>query len=110
MNLWFLILLRALSEVALRRGVFSRCADMTLFHFTVFVVAVFAAACTAQPQTPGPVKQSYPSVIRDAVDRRAKAEREWRRLLDVYKVPQTPPDLYPTICTPRSLLGISGGI
>ena len=71
---------------------------------------MFATACTAQPQTPGPVKQDYPSVIRDAVDRRAKAEREWRRMLDVYKVPQTPPDLYPTIYTPRSLLGISGGI
>ncbi|HEV8487760.1 MAG TPA: hypothetical protein VGV87_29730 [Blastocatellia bacterium] len=31
-------------------------------------------------------------------------------MLDIYKVPQTPPDLYPIIYTPRSLLGISGGI
>ena len=84
---------------------------MSLFHFTVFAAAFFAAACTAQtPQTPSTAKQNYPSVIRDATDRRAKAEREWRRMLDVYKVPQTPPDLYPTISTPRSLLGISGGI
>ena len=83
---------------------------MSLFHFTVFVAALFAAGCTDQPQTPTTAKQNYPSVIREATDRRAKAEREWRRMLDVYKVPQTPPDLYPTIHTPRSLLGISGGI
>jgi hypothetical protein len=110
MNLWFLIRLRALSEVARRRATFRFCADMSLFHFTVLAAAVLSTACTVQPQTPGTVKQNYPSVIRDSTDRRAKAEREWRRMLDVYKVPQTPPDLYPTICTPRSLLGISGGI
>jgi hypothetical protein len=83
---------------------------MSLFHFTVFAAVVFVAACTPQPQTPSTAKQNYPSVIRDAADRRAKAEREWRRMLDVYKVAQTPPDLYPTISTPRSLLGITGGI
>ena len=38
------------------------------------------------------------------------AEREWRRLLDVYNLPPTPPDLYPVTYTPRSLLGVSGGI
>jgi hypothetical protein len=31
-------------------------------------------------------------------------------MLDSYNIPQTPPDLYPIINTPRSLLGISGGI
>ncbi|HLG18176.1 MAG TPA: hypothetical protein VJH03_27305 [Blastocatellia bacterium] len=31
-------------------------------------------------------------------------------MLDAYKVPQTPPDLYPITYTPRSLLGVSGGI
>jgi hypothetical protein len=83
---------------------------MSVFPITVLVAVVFAAGCTVQPQTPGASKQSYPSIIRDSIDRRAKAEREWRRLLDLYKVPQTPPDLYPTTYTPRSLLGISGGI
>jgi hypothetical protein len=49
-------------------------------------------------------------MIRDSADRRAAAEREWRRMLDSYGVAQTPPDLYPITNTPRSLLGISGGI
>jgi hypothetical protein len=31
-------------------------------------------------------------------------------MLAVYGAPQTPPDLYPITCTPRSLLGITGGI
>jgi hypothetical protein len=31
-------------------------------------------------------------------------------MLDSYSIPQTPPDLYPITNTPRSLLGISGGI
>jgi len=110
MNLSHSILIRALSEVAQRRAGSCFCADMSVFHFTVFAAALFAVACTVQPQTPSTAKQNYPSVIREATDRRAKAEREWRRMLDVYKVPQTPPDLYPTIYTPRSLLGISGGI
>ena len=54
--------------------------------------------------------QKYPAVIKDSTDLRAKAEREWRRMLDSYGVPQTPPDLYPISNTPRSLLGVSGGI
>lgn len=55
-------------------------------------------------------KQNYPAMIKDSADQRAKAERDWRRMLDSYGVPQTPPDLYPIINTPRSLLGVSGGI
>jgi len=31
-------------------------------------------------------------------------------MLEAYNVPQTPPDLYPITYTPRSLLGVSGGI
>lgn len=31
-------------------------------------------------------------------------------MLDSYGVPPTPPDLYPVTSTPRSLLGVSGGI
>ncbi|MFY9556960.1 MAG: hypothetical protein WAV47_19790 [Blastocatellia bacterium] len=49
-------------------------------------------------------------MIRDSADLKAKAEREWRRMLDAYGVPQTPPDLYPITNTPRSLLGVSGGM
>src|SRR3982074_786629 len=61
------------------------------------------------PQTSGK-KQNYPAMIKDSADLRAKAERDWRRMLYSYGVPQTPPDLYPIIDTPRSLLGVSGGI
>jgi len=64
----------------------------------------------ARDQSPTPSKQNYPAVIKDSTERRAKAEREWRRMLDAYGVPQTPPDLYPITYTPRSLLGVSGGI
>lgn len=73
-------------------------------------LAVLAVGCKVSPGVPGTTKQDYPASIRDSPDRRAKAEREWRKLLDVYKVPQTPPDLNPIIHTPRSLLGVSGGI
>ena len=85
-------------------------ADMKLSHFTVLAAVVLAVGCDHKPQTPGTVKQNYPSIISDSTDRRAKAEREWRRMLDAYKVPPTPPDLYPITYTPRSLLGVSGGI
>src|SRR5262249_13375900 len=54
--------------------------------------------------------RAYPAIIKDSTERRAKAEREWRQMLDSYGVAQTPPDLHPIIWTPRSLLGISGGI
>jgi hypothetical protein len=55
-------------------------------------------------------KDNYPAIISDSPDRRASAEREWRRMLDSYNVPQTPPDFYPIIYTPRSLLGVPGGV
>jgi hypothetical protein len=82
---------------------------MKLPHLTVLAAVIFAGGCDHKPQTPGAVKQNYPSIISDSTDRRAKAEREWRRMLDAYKVPPTPPDLYPITYTPRSLLGVTGG-
>src|SRR5262249_49445604 len=78
---------------------------------TLILIAILVtAACEPSPQVPGAGKQNYPAVIKDSADRRAAAEREWRRMLDSYAVPQTPPDLYPITDTPRSLLGVSGGI
>ena len=77
-------------------------ASMNLF-FLSFILAYTL-------QAPAVQKQSYPPVIVDSNDRRARAEREWRRMLDFYHVPQTPPDLYPLTYMPRSLLGVSGGI
>ena len=68
------------------------------------------AGCDSSPQTPNTAQKNYPVIIKDSTDRRAKAEREWRRMLDAYSVQQTPPDFYPIFYTPRSLLGVTGGI
>ncbi len=68
------------------------------------------AGCEQTPQVPNGPQAGYPAVIKDSAERRANAEREWRRMLDAYAVAQTPPDLYPITYTPRSLLGVSGGI
>lgn len=75
---------------------------MKLF-FLSFILAYTLQAGAAQ-------KQNYPPVIADSNDRRTRAEREWRRMLDFYHVPQTPPDLYPSTYLPRSLLGVPGGL
>jgi len=84
---------------------------MILIRLTFFIaVAIFMVGCDASPKVPNTPQKNYPAIIKDSTDRRAKAEREWRRLLEAYEVPQTPPDLYPVIYTPRSLLGVTGGI
>jgi hypothetical protein len=74
------------------------------------LAAIFLIGCAGFTQAPSGARQSYPAVIRDSVDRRSKAEREWRRMLDAFGIAQTPPDLYPVTYTPRSLLGVSGAI
>ena len=88
------------------------CACMTPLRLIALMIAAAAlAACDSTPKTPNTTAQkNYPVIIRESADSRAKAEREWRRLLDAYAVAQTPPDLHPVIYTPRSLLGVSGGI
>src|SRR5215469_11286241 len=83
---------------------------MTVLRSILFTIFIFAVGCDQSPQIPGSPKQNYPVLIKDSSDRRANAEREWRRMLDAYSIQQTPPDLYPIIYTPRSLLGVSGGI
>lgn len=88
----------------------SFCVRMTLLTVTSLIAALLLTGCDLSPQVPIAAQQNYPAVIKDSADRRAKAEREWRRMLDSYGVPPTPPDLYPITGTPRSLLGVSGGI
>jgi hypothetical protein len=83
---------------------------MILRTITALTTVLLLTGFEVSPQTPTAAKQTYPAVIKDSADRRAKAEREWRRMLDSYGVPQTPPDLYPITNTPRSLLGVSNGI
>jgi len=82
---------------------------MSALTATYLIVASIVTGSGAYPQG-SRSKQNYPVIIKDSADQRAKAERDWRRMLDAYGVPQTPPDLYPIIDTPRSLLGVSGGI
>jgi hypothetical protein len=82
---------------------------MTLRTITTLIAALTLGGLEVVSQVPNS-KQNYPAVIKDSADRRAKAEREWRRMLDSYAVPQTPPDFYPITNTPRSLLGVSNGI
>jgi hypothetical protein len=83
---------------------------MNFLTVTSLIAAQLLAGSELFAQVPNPARQNYPAVIKDSADRRAKAEREWRRMLDSYGVPPTPPDLYPITGTPRSLLGVSGGI
>jgi hypothetical protein len=83
---------------------------MSLLRLTFFLSVLFVVGCELSPKLPNSVKQNYPVVIEDSQQRREKAEREWRRMLDFYKVAQAPPDLYPIIYTPRSLVNVSGGI
>jgi len=82
---------------------------MKVHTATCLIVAFLLSGPDVLPQRSGS-KQNYPAMIKDSADQRAKAERDWRRMLDSYGVPQTPPDLHPIIDTPRSLLGVSGGI
>lgn len=87
------------------------CAFMNPLRVIIFIVAAaLLAACDSSPKVPNTTQKNYPVILRDSADNRAKAEREWRRMLDAYQVAQTPPDLHPIIYTPRSLLGVSGGI
>ncbi|HVG20736.1 MAG TPA: hypothetical protein VNI02_16930 [Blastocatellia bacterium] len=85
---------------------------MSLIRATFFIAAaIFLIGCdAASPKVPNTPQKNYPAVIADSSERRTKAEREWRQMLDAYNVQQTPPDLYPIIYTPRSLLGVTGGI
>lgn len=83
---------------------------MTLPTITILITALLLAGFEGSTQVRSSAKQNYPAIIKDSADRRAKAEREWRRMLDAYAVQQTPPDLYPITNTPRSLLGVSDGI
>jgi hypothetical protein len=68
------------------------------------------AGCSASPQVPDSRKQNYPALIQDSTERRERADREWRRMLDAYGAPYTSPELDPVTYTPRSLAAVSGGL
>ena len=83
---------------------------MSILRSILFLAVIFAVGCELSPKVPNSAKQNYPVIIDDSQPRREKAEREWRRMLDFYKVAQTPPDLYPVTYTPRSIGGAAGSI
>jgi hypothetical protein len=83
---------------------------MILLRLIFFLAVGLAVGCELSPKLPNSAKQNYPVIIEDSQQRREKAEREWGRMLDFYKVAATPPDLYPISYTPRSLVGVPGGI
>jgi len=76
----------------------------------LLILGAAVLGCDLAPKVPGSQDKGYPPVITDSADRRENAERAWRRLLDTYNLPPTPPDLYPITYTLRSLLGVSEGI
>ena len=87
------------------------CANMNSFRLILSIlVTTLLVGGIASPQTASKSQKNYPAIIKVSAEHRARAERIWRRMLDVYNVPQTPPDLYPITDTPRTLLGVSGGI
>jgi hypothetical protein len=57
---------------------------MSLIRLTFFItVAIFLTGCdAASPKVPNTPQKNYPAVITDSAERRAKAEREWRQMLD----------------------------
>jgi hypothetical protein len=77
---------------------------MTSLRVVLLIGGILATACGVLAQARGRT-EGYPGVIQDAGERRAKAEREWKRLIEVYQLPQAAPDLHPIIYTPRSLPG-----
>src|SRR5215472_12178499 len=76
----------------------------------LFILGAAVLGCDLAPKVPGNQDKGYPPVITDSADRRENAEKAWRRLLETYNLPPTPPDLYPITYTLRSLLGVSEGI
>jgi hypothetical protein len=83
---------------------------MKLLCLFCFIALLSASGCEPSPQTPRTPRQDYAGVIQDSQDRRAKAEREWRRMLEAYNAPPAQPDFYQITYTPRSLSSAAGSI
>ena len=70
---------------------------------------ILAFGSDQSPQIPK-ARQDYASAIKATPERQAKAEREWRRMLEAYNAPQSKPDLHPITSAPRSLSDAAGKI
>lgn len=82
---------------------------MILFHLSFFLTFILAFGCDQSSQIPK-ARQNYSAVITDSQERRAKVEREWRRMLEAYNAPESKPDLHPITSAPRSLAQAAGSI
>ncbi|HUK90126.1 MAG TPA: hypothetical protein VLZ81_06975 [Blastocatellia bacterium] len=83
---------------------------MAAKHIAFAIMAAGFAACSMPGKTPLTAEQTYPVAIKDSAERRDRADKDWKRMLDAYNLPQTAPDLYPITYTPKSLPGGNGGI
>ncbi len=73
------------------------------------MILTLAFGSVQSPQIPK-ARQNYFAIIQNSQERRAKVEREWRRMLDAYNAPQSKPDLHPITSAPRSLSEAAGKI
>ena len=83
-----------------------------ILSILLILVGLLAAGfgCSPSTKVAGNGGPAYPIAIKDSTERRDHAERDWKRLLDAYGVPQTDPDLYPVTWAPKSLSAIQNGI
>ncbi len=75
---------------------------MHLFIGTVCLLATLVNTGFA-PLSNGIVQTQNFATFKASNERRERAEREWKRLLESYNLPDTPPDFYPITHTVRSL-------
>jgi len=73
----------------------------------LFLLALFAAACTAPGQItanmPTQSGNNYPPVIEDSPARKQAVQEAWKRFLAERQLPEATPDLNPITHTPRAL-------
>jgi hypothetical protein len=81
---------------------------MTMLKVVLSVLIALSPAGSAGFQARKGSTPDYPVIISESEERRARAEREWKRMLDSYNAPPTPADLYPITSTPRSLSAAAG--
>ncbi|MEW6125546.1 MAG: hypothetical protein AB1757_00670 [Acidobacteriota bacterium] len=84
---------------------------MILSRSLLAILIVCALGCSISAQTTKSAKpKNYPAIVKDSPQRLVQAEREWRRLLELYNLKETEAQFYAITHTPRSLAGIESGI
>jgi hypothetical protein len=84
---------------------------MTLSRPLLAILISFALACAGFAQSAKSAKpKNYPAIIKASPQRLSQVERDWQRLLEVYKVKESQPEFYSITYTPRSFLNLQGAI